>query len=234
MFHDKKIIAIIPARGGSKGIPNKNIVDVDGNPLIVYTINAAKESQYIDRIYVSTDSLEIADVCRANGVEVESLRPGYLATNEAKTLDTLKYTLNLLKSQNEYYDYVILLQPTQPLRSCLHIDEAISLIAAHEDASIISVSEVEDHPLFIRRINESGKLESLIKTSSTVRRQDLPVYYKVNGAIYINKVSDIITQDISLNDNQIPYVMEKKFDLDIDTVEDLERLNWILNKKKLN
>ncbi|MET3939655.1 CMP-N,N'-diacetyllegionaminic acid synthase [Paenibacillus sp. PvP094] len=228
MFHDKKIIAIIPARGGSKGIPNKNIVDVNGNPLIVYTINAAKESQYIDRIYVSTDSTEIADVCRANGVDVDSLRPCYLATDEARTLDTLKYTLNLLQSQNEYYDYVILLQPTQPLRSHIHIDEAIDLIAIHENASIISVSEVEDHPLFMRKINEKGKLESLLQTSSTVRRQDLPVYYKVNGAIYINKVSDIVTQDISLNDNQIPYVMGRQYDLDIDTLEDLERLRWLL------
>lgn len=228
MFHDKKIIAIIPARGGSKGIPNKNIVDVNGNPLIVYTINAAKESQYIDRIYVSTDSTEIADVCCANGVEVESLRPQYLATDEAKTLDTLKYTLNLLQSQNEYYDYVILLQPTQPLRSYVHIDEAIELISVHENPSIISVSEVEDHPIFIRRINETGELESLLQTSSTVRRQDLPAYYKVNGAIYINAVSDIIKQDTSLNDNKIPYVMGRQYDLDIDRLEDLERLRWLL------
>lgn len=228
MFHDKKIVAVIPARAGSKGIPNKNIVDVNGNPLIVYTINAALESRYIDRIYVSTDSIEIADVCRAHGVEVESLRPQHLATDEAKTIDVLKYTLHSLQSQNEIYDYVVLLQPTQPLRSCVHIDEAISLIAAHEDASIISVSEVEDHPLFMRKINESGKLESLLQTSSTVRRQDLPIYYKVNGAIYINKVSDIITQDISLNDNKIPYVMDKQYDLDVDTLADLEKLRKML------
>ncbi|OAX46342.1 acylneuraminate cytidylyltransferase family protein [Paenibacillus sp. AD87] len=228
MFHDKKIVAVIPARAGSKGIPNKNIVDVNGNPLIVYTINAALESRYIDRIYVSTDSIEIADVCRAHGVEVERLRPQHLATDEAKTIDVLKYTLHSLQSQNEIYDYVVLLQPTQPLRSCVHIDEAISLIAAHEDASIISVSEVEDHPLFMRKINESGKLESLLQTSSTVRRQDLPIYYKVNGAIYINKVSDIVTQDISLNDNKIPYVMDKKYDLDVDTLADLEKLRWLL------
>jgi CMP-N-acetylneuraminic acid synthetase len=228
MFHDKKIVAVIPARAGSKGIPNKNIVDVNGNPLIVYTINAALESRYIDRIYVSTDSIEIADVCRAHGVEVESLRPQYLATDEAKTIDVLRYTLHSLQSQNEIYDYVVLLQPTQPLRSCVHIDEAISLIAAHEDASIISVSEVEEHPLFMRKINESGKLESLLQTSSTVRRQDLPIYYKVNGAIYINKVSDIVTQDISLNDNKIPYVMDKQYDLDVDTLADLEKLRKML------
>ncbi|MFS0859492.1 cytidylyltransferase domain-containing protein [Paenibacillus taichungensis] len=228
MFHDKKIVAVIPARAGSKGIPNKNIVDVNGNPLIVYTINAALESRYIDRIYVSTDSIEIADVCRAHGVEVESLRPQQLATDEAKTIDVLKYTLHSLQSQNEIYDYVVLLQPTQPLRSCVHIDEAISLIAAHEDASIISVSEVEDHPLFMRKINDSGKLESLLQTSSTVRRQELPIYYKVNGAIYINKVSDIVTQDISLNDNKIPYVMDKQYDLDVDTLADLEKLRKML------
>lgn len=99
MFHDKKIVAVIPARAGSKGIPNKNIVDVNGNPLIVYTINAALESRYIDRIYVSTDSIEIADVCRAHGVEVERLRPQHLATDEAKTIDVLKYTLHSLQSQ---------------------------------------------------------------------------------------------------------------------------------------
>nr|WP_154894892.1 acylneuraminate cytidylyltransferase family protein [Paenibacillus xylanexedens] len=230
MLCDKKILAIIPARSGSKGILHKNIVDVNGMPLIAYTIRAAQESEFIDRIYVSTDSPEIAEVCRKYGVEVENLRPQHLATDEAKTIDVLRYTVESLKSKNENYDYIILLQPTQPLRASLHIDEAIKLLFIHQNASIISVSEVEEHPLFMREINEHGQLESLLKKSSTVRRQELPVYYKVNGAIYINRASDILNAEISLNDNKIPYVMDKEFDLDVDTLEDLERLRMLLKR----
>lgn len=228
MLCNKKILAIIPARSGSKGILHKNIVDVNGMPLIAYTIRAAQESKFIDRIYVSTDGPEIAEVCSEYGVVVDSLRPPHLATDEARTIDVLRYTIELLRSKNENYDYVILLQPTQPLRASVHIDEAIKLLFIHQSASIISVSEVEEHPLFMRKINEHGRLESLLKKSSTVRRQELPVYYKVNGAIYINTVSDIFDVGISLNDNKIPYVMDKEFDLDVDTLDDLERLRRML------
>jgi len=221
LFQSRKIIAIIPARGGSKGVINKNIVDVCGKPLIEYTIDAAKMCRYIDRIYVSTDSNSIAKISEKCGISVPELRPSHLATDDSKTIDTLKYTLQLLK--RESYDYVVLLQPTQPLRTTTHINEAIELIVPGHQESIVSVTEVTEHPIFMRRMDSTGRLKSLLNISSTVRRQDLEKYYKVNGAIYINKVEDILKQDISLNDNKIPYVMEKRFDLDIDTKEDLEK-----------
>lgn len=223
MFDNKRIIAIIPARGGSKGIPNKNIVEVCGKPLIEYTISAAKESCFIDRIYVSTDSLQIASVCQSCGVEVSELRPKELANDQAKTIDTIKYTLRLLELKNEHYDYVVLLQPTQPLRRVFHIDEAIQLIVPSQRESIVSVTEVSEHPIFMRSLNADGQLKPILNVSSTVRRQDLGTLYRVNGAIYINKVSHLLERNISLNDNDYPYIMEKEYDLDIDTEEDLKR-----------
>lgn len=222
MYRDKKVLAIIPARGGSKGIPGKNIVNVCGKPLIQYTIDAAKASRYIDYVYVSTDSEKIAMVSRECGIDVTKLRPSELATDEAKTIDVIKYTLNLFNEDR--YDYVVLLQPTQPLRQAKHIDEAIEMIVPGKCESIVSVSEVNEHPLFMRKINAEGKLESILVASSTVRRQELGAYYKVNGAIYINNIEELLQHDVSLNDNVYPFVMEKEFDLDIDEQNDLNKL----------
>ncbi|RRJ62289.1 acylneuraminate cytidylyltransferase family protein [Paenibacillus oralis] len=232
MFQNKKIIAIIPARGGSKGIPNKNIVDVCGKPLIEYTITAARQSRYIDMVYVSTDSLQIAELCVARGISVPELRPRELATDEAKTIDTLRHTLKLLNY--EKFDYVVLLQPTQPLRLPYHIDEAIQLIVPGQRESIISVTKVSEHPVFMRSLDANGKLNSILNTNSTIRRQDLSTFYKVNGAIYINKVSDILNYDISLNDNEYPYIMDKAYDLDIDTEEDLNKFIQIQSLREKN
>src|SRR5690606_27271515 len=125
MYQGKKFIAIIPARGGSKGIPDKNIVDVLGKPLIGYTIEAAQQSKYLDCLFVSTDSERIADVCGRFGISVKELRPSALATDEAKTIDVLRHVLR--KFPVGSFDYVVLLQPTQPLRTARHIDEAIEI-----------------------------------------------------------------------------------------------------------
>lgn len=230
MFQKKRILAIIPARGGSKGIPNKNIVDVCGKPLIEYTISAAQQSQYIDRIYVSTDSISIAEICRTCGIQVSELRPSELATDQSKTIETLRYTLQLLK--HEQYDYVVLLQPTQPLRLARHIDEAIQLIVPGQRESIVSVTEVSEHPIFMRSVEDNGKLKSILNMNSTIRRQDLGTLYRVNGAIYINKASDILECDISLNDNECPYIMDKAYDLDIDTEEELKKLIEIQSMRR--
>lgn len=224
MYENKKILAVIPARAGSKGIPDKNIIDVIGRPLIDFSIREALNSKYIDRVIVSTDSEEIAEISRKCGAHIPFLRPKRLAEDHSKTIDVLIDLINRLSSMENNYDYLILLQPTQPLRKAFHIDEAIEIIINNNYKSLLSVSLVDDHPILIRTINNEGILENILSTNSTVRRQDFPRYYKVNGAIYINKIDADLNENTSLNDNLYPYIMDKKYDLDIDEPFDLELL----------
>ncbi|MFC4354696.1 cytidylyltransferase domain-containing protein [Chryseomicrobium palamuruense] len=223
MFNELKFLVVIPARGGSKGIPGKNIIEVNNKPLIQYTIDAAMKSKYIDKIVVSTDDKEIAEVSIRCGAEVPFLRPGKLATDVSRTIDSVIYTLNNLPCIH-IYDYLILLQPTQPLRQAFHIDEAIETIIKEESASLVSVTKVKEHPILIRTLNEEGQLQPLLNIQSTIRRQEFPNYYKVNGAIYINKLDKSFDANISFNDNKLAYIMDEKYDLDIDEPIDLELL----------
>lgn len=220
MYKDKKILAIIPARGGSKGIKNKNIVDLCDRPLISYSITAALESRYIDKVVVSTDSEEIAEVARKYDAEVPFLRPKELASDTAKTIDAVMHSIETLEEMGQTYDYLVLLQPTQPLRQAYHIDEAIELLMDKNQESLISVRKVIDHPILIRTIDEAGNGIKLINQSSTQRRQEFKQYYKVNGSIYINKI-DKLNYETSLNDNKLCYTMEDKYDIDIDEYFDL-------------
>lgn len=230
MFKGKTFLAIIPARGGSKGIPHKNITIVNDKPLIQYTIDEAKKSKYLDRIVVSTDDEEIARVSQICGAEIPFMRPKELASDQAKTIDALIYTVEELSKMGNQYDYLVLLQPTQPLRNSKHIDEAIEKIVGNDEEGLVSVSEVNEHPILMRTINQDGKLETLLNVNSTVRRQDFPSFYKVNGAIYINRLNESFTEHTSLNDNKLAYVMDKEYDIDIDDFIDLELFKLVLNR----
>lgn len=230
MYKEKTFLAIIPARGGSKGIPRKNIINVQGKPLIQYTIDEAKQSKYLDKIIVSTDDEEIAEVSKKCGAEVPFLRPKELASDKAKTIDALIHAVDELKKQDCKYDYIVLLQPTQPLRKSYHIDEAIEKIVQAGEESLISVSTVKEHPILMRSIDKSGKVKNLLELNSTVRRQDFPKMYKVNGAIYINKLNENFNEHTSMNDNKLAYIMDEIYDIDIDEQIDLDILNIKLEK----
>lgn len=219
---NKKFLALIPARAGSKGIKDKNIIDLKGKPLIAYSIEAAKQSKYIDRIVVSTDGEDIASVAKEWGADVPFLRPDYLASDTAKTIDAVLHCIGELEKSGEKYDYLVLLQPTQPLRQSFHIDEAIEKILESEAQSLASVSKVKEHPVLIRTISENGELINLLNCSSTIRRQDFPDFYRVNGAIYINQINEYLNEQTSLNDNILPYEMAHEYDVDIDEILDLK------------
>lgn len=225
MYKNKKILAIIPARGGSKGIPNKNIIKILNKPLIAYTIEAALKSKYIDDVIVSTDSEEISKISKKWGANVPFLRPLSLATDEAKTIETIIHTLESLKNK---YDYVILLQPTQPTRKTKQIDEAIERIIDYSYISLVSVSKVKEHPVLMRTIDSEGKLRAIINKSGVIRRQDFQDVYKVDGAIYINDVKKLNIQT-NLNDNEYAYVMDEKV-IDIDEQEDIEEFEKYLRR----
>ena len=189
MFKLKKILAIIPARAGSKGIKDKNIIDLNGKPLIAYSIEAGLKSKYIDKVVVTTDGEEIAREAIKYGAEVPFLRPEYLSSDNAKTIDAVIHCIEEMEKLGEKYDYVVLLQPTQPLRQSWHIDEAIELILEKNEEALVSVSKVKDHPILMRTIDSNGYAINLLEGSSTKRRQEFPDFYKVNGAIYINKIN---------------------------------------------
>lgn len=227
MYQGKKFIAVIPARGGSKGIPHKNIALVQGRPLIDYTIQTAKQSQYLDAVYVSTDDSEIADTAAACGAQI-IMRPPELASDTSKTIDAMIHALNQVK--DERFDYVVLLQATQPLRLPEHIDGAIEKMCKEHLSSLLSISPARNHPILLRSMEESGKLKPLLHTSSTVRRQDFQQFYVVNGSIYINKVSEI-SQNTSFNDNEYGYFMDTEYDLDIDEPYDLFLMEQIIRER---
>lgn len=229
MYKQNSFLAIIPARGGSKGIPRKNIIHVKNKPLIQYTIESAKQSRYLDKIIVSTDDQEIANVSMRCGAEVPFLRPEELANDTAKTIDVLVHAVGELKKNGFEYDYLVLLQPTQPLRIGKHIDQAIEQIVNNEEESLVSITEVKEHPLFIRTLDNDGKVNSLLNATSTIRRQDFLKYYKVNGSIYINRLNDNFNLDTSLNDNKLGFVIDKKYDIDIDEPFDLKILELLLS-----
>lgn len=224
MYKDNTFLAVIPARGGSKGIPKKNLYNVKGKPLICYTIDEALQSKYLDKIVVSTDCYEIADVAIKNGAEVPFLRPGNLAADDSRTIDVLLHAVNQLKKNNEIFDYIVLLQPTQPLRKYWHIDHAIEQAIEKKQPALVSVSVVNDHPILIRSVDETGRLQRLLPENSTIRRQDFTIYYRVNGAIYINKLDSSFNENVSLNDNSYPFFIDKKYDLDVDDLDDINTL----------
>lgn len=230
MYMDKKILALIPARGGSKGIPHKNIIDLCGKPLIAYSIEAGLKSKYIDYVMVSTDDEEIAAVSRGYGAEVPFMRPAELASDTSRTVDAVIHSINTLKEMGKVFDTLVLLQPTQPLRTSDDIDGSLEKYFECGEKPLVSVSEVEDHPILIRTVDKD-KLTPLLNVSSTCRRQDMPAYYRVNGCIYINAI-DEIDINTSFNDNKIGYIMQYAHSIDIDELKDLHMAEFFLKTSR--
>lgn len=218
----KNIIAIIPARGGSKGIPNKNIVNLAGKPLICWTIDAALKSQYIDDVFVSSDSdeiLEVADKAGSNLIK----RSDELSQDDTLTVPVLQNALEIIEEKNPtvHYDYLILLQATSPLRSSNHIDSAFEQLISTNSTSLISVVESNHSPLKSFSI-ENGFLKGLINNEYPfMRRQDLPQTYSANGAIYIVDLASFKKDGSLLTPRCTPFVMDQDSSVDIDTLDDL-------------
>ena len=230
MFENKRILAIIPARGGSKGIPHKNVIDLCGKPLIDYTIQAGLHSQYIDCVMVSTDDDEIAEISRKCGADVPFMRPAALAEDTSKTIDVVIHVIETYKKAGQHFDTLVLLQPTQPLRTSQDVDRAIEKYMEQKCTPLVSITDVDDPPVLTRYL-ENGKMVNILSCSSTVRRQDMKRYYKVNGCIYINEVKDIC-RETSFNDNPLPFYMGKDHSVDIDEPVDLAIAAYYLTERK--
>lgn len=228
----KKILAVIPARSGSKGIPRKNIKEICGKPLITYTIEAALACDYIDRVIISTNDKEIAEISKLSGGEVPFLRPDKLARDNSPTIDTVIDLLEKLKSSEGYEpDYIALLQCTSPLRNSKHLSVAIEELYESDKDGIISVCEAEPHPYWMSVIRE-GKLQMFIEDGREItRRQDLPKVYNLNGAIYIIKTDVLINERTFEAKNVGAYIMDKKDSVDIDEMLDFKIAELILEDK---
>jgi len=233
MIDGKSVLAIIPARGGSKGVPRKNIKDLCGKPLIVWTIEQALKSKYIDRLIVSTEDKEIAEISRKHGAEVPFLRPIELAQDDTPGIEPLLHCINWLKNNENYYpDYVCTLQCTSPFRKSIHIDEALEKLIREKADSIIGVCESEISPYWMKNI-ENGRLVDFVNGSHKyTRRQDLPIVYRLNGAIYIGKTDILVNNRSWYTDNTLPYIMSQEDSIDIDTMMDF-KLAEIIMKEKL-
>lgn len=233
-----KILGIITARGGSKGIPGKNIKLLLEKPLIAYTIQAAQESGVFDRLILSTDDLKIAEVAQKYGAEVPFLRPKELAEDHTPHLPVLQHAVEWLKDKEGYSpDYVMTLQPTSPLRQSFHIKEAADLIFKTQADSVVSVAEIPKHftPHKAMNIGADGMLR--LFSGSPVRqrvnrRQDLSPAYRSVGAIYLFKTNLMFhpTDPNCYGDRVAPYVIDAKYVIDIDEPEDWEAAEQALKK----
>ncbi len=219
MYQGKKILALIPARGGSKRLPNKNILDLNGKPLIAWSIDEAKKSKYIDTVLVSTDSQVIYDIAQKHGAYLPFLRPAELALDETRSIDVEIHALNFLSDLGDNYDDLIVLQPTSPLRDVNDIDSAIEYYYAKEATSVIGVCEVEHSPLWSNTLDENLSMDNFLDDKyNNSRSQDLPPYYRINGAFYMSKVDSVLNNGtFFVKKNIYAYLMTQEHSVDIDT-----------------
>lgn len=224
-----KILGVITARGGSKGVPGKNIKPLLGKPLIAYTIEAAKNSGVFDRLILSTDDPKIAEVARQYGCEVPFLRPAELAQDKTPHLPVMQHAIQWLKDNQQYQpDYITILQPTSPLRQPFHIQEAVALALQTDADSVVGVTEVPGHhnPMWTLKMDDRGAVKLFVTgepmRKRITRRQDLPKVFTTNGAIYLFKTDLLFdaTEPNMYGDKVFAYPMADQYNASIDTLED--------------
>jgi len=226
------MLALIPARGGSKGVPGKNIRPLCGKPLIAWTIDQAKKSKYVDHILVSTDSEDIATIAREYGADVPFLRPESLATDGAKAIDVILHAIDYLEQHGRLYDLVMYLQPTSPLRQAEDMDTAVELLFSAKAQVIVSVCESGFNPDIINILPPDRCMKHFLKPEFINKnRQDHPTYYKINGAIYLAYSHYLRLHRILFGDETYAYIMNRDKSVDIDSEMDFRLADFILNNQ---
>lgn len=227
------MIAIIPARGGSKGLPGKNIRPLNGKPLISYTVETALQAKHIDRVIISTDDEEIAKVAVMYGAELPFMRPTELASDTAMAIDNYIYTVNRLeKESGKTIDSIVVLQPTSPLRIAEDIDGAVELFLKKNADSVISYTQ-EAHPVsWHKYLDNEGRFVNLFN-DNIANRQENRVSYYPNGAVYVFKTK-LIRERKYYTDKSYAYVMPRNRSIDIDFMEDFEYAEFLLKRKLSN
>jgi len=225
------MLAIIPARGGSKGLLKKNIKLLNGIPLIAHSILQAYRSKYISRIFVSTDCPEILKIAQNWCAECPSLRPQELATDTSIAIKTYQYLIQQFQlTENKSYESFVVLQPTSPLRRALDIDAAITLFNTKDADSVISYSEDKKPLAWSKFLSSEGKFIHQEAQQYVNNRQTFPTSYHPNGSIYVFK-TDLIFRETYYGDNSYAYIMPTKYSVDIDTLDDFLFAEYCLNKR---
>lgn len=229
------ILGLIPARGGSKGIPGKNLVPLAGRPLLAYTVQAGLASRHISRLLLSTDDENIAQVGRVLGAETPFLRPAELAQDASPALPVMQHAIGFLEAQGWPVDVLVYLQPTSPLRQARHIDAALELLIAQGADTVVSVVPVphQFNPASVMRLN-AGHLEPFLpELAHLLRRQDKPEVYARNGpAVLACTRATIMERGQIYGPNTLPLVMDPQESHDLDSLQDLEVLEWLLSRRQ--
>jgi CMP-N,N'-diacetyllegionaminic acid synthase len=225
-----RALGLIPARGGSKGIPRKNIRAIAGKPLIAWTIEAALDSRMLEAVVVSTDDAEIAEVARASGADVPFLRPAALSTDTASGIDPVIHAIDTLPG----FDAVLLLQPTSPLRTTADIDGILTLATDSGAPAIVSICDAEEHPFWMYQIGADARLRPFIHHAAIDRRQDLPDVFALNGALYFARCDWLREQGSFVGPETCGFVMATEHSIDIDTGLDWRIAEMLLGERQSN
>lgn len=227
MIGTRKVLALIPARGSSKGLTGKNVLLVDGRPLLAWTVDAARSARCIDSMVLSSDDDTIIATALALGCEVPFRRPATLGSDTASTIDVVLHALDMLPD----YDVVVLLQPTSPLRTAADIDATCERFASSGAPVCVSVNLVEQSPYWMFRLADNQALVPIIETPTGVtRRQDLPAIYTLNGAVYVADTRWLRQSRTFLTRDTVAYVMPIERSIDIDTATDFEAFKNAVTK----
>ncbi len=231
------ILGLIPARGGSKGIPNKNIVDLNGQPLIQYTIQAATNSTLLSQAIVTTDDQTVANIAQNVGADVPFLRPAELATDRSGALGVIEHAIEYFKSQQQTIDYIVYLQPTSPLRTTDDIDQAIDIMTNSKADSLVSTMDVPHQfgfeSLMVEEAHSESKFVShAVSKENNFRRQEKRQYVARNGpAILITTPNTIKKYGSLYGEKIVSYKMPANRSADIDDLDDLEYISWLMQKR---
>jgi CMP-N,N'-diacetyllegionaminic acid synthase len=224
-LRNKTLLALIPARGGSKGLPRKNVLSAAGRPLLAWTIEAARSARTVDRVIVSSDDDEIISVAAEYGCEPPFRRPATLATDNATSIDVVMHALGEIPT----VDYVVLLQPTSPLRTAEDIDRAFYLMMERDAPACVSVCVADQSPYWMYKLEGGDRLVSLVpRPPEAHRRQDLPDVYVLNGAIYIAQCEWLRHHRDFVGADTVAYRMPRQRSLDIDSEEDFEEFRRVV------
>lgn len=231
MIGGQSVLGLIPARGGSKGVPRKNLRTVGGKPLIAWTVAAARRAKTVDRVILSSDDAEIAEVARAYDCDIPFMRPAELATDDAAMLDVVRHAI---RSLEETYDYVVLLQPTSPLRTAGDIDAAVELCHSARAPACVSVCEPEKSPFWNYYRCDGAALFPILPEpeKNAARRQELPPTYVLNGAIYVARSDWILDRRGFVGEGTLGYVMPRERSIDIDREMDIVIVEALLSARE--
>jgi CMP-N-acetylneuraminic acid synthetase len=227
MIDDMKVLAVIPARGGSKRLPRKNLLDLGGRPLVAWSIKAGQCSNYVDQIAVTSDDAEILEIAQDYGV-LPIDRPAELANDTATTFEAIEHTIRNVEKN----DLVVVLQPTSPLRSEKHVDEAIELLVVKNANAVVSVCEMDHSPLWANKLNDDLSMVGFLKDEvANKRSQDLERYYRLNGAIYVCNIEKLLEEkSFFLKKDIFAYKMDRHSSIDIDEKDDFLLAQYIFEK----